>query len=58
MYEGPALKFPKFPVKLSEHGHAEMENPPLLGQHSDVILNELGYSNERIEYLRREKVIE
>ena len=52
------MKFPKFPVKFSEDGHAEIENPPQLVQHSDVILNELGYSNERIEYLRREKVIE
>ena len=57
-YEGPKLQFPKFPVRFSDLRHAEMVNPPLLGEHSDAILAELGYSHERIGYLRREKVIE
>lgn len=31
--------------------------PPLLGEHTDEVLGEIGYSRTQIENLKREKVI-
>lgn len=51
------LKQIGIPIKLSETP-GEIQNPaPSLGQHTEEILQELGYPAEAIEGLRREKVI-
>ncbi|MFS0916434.1 CaiB/BaiF CoA transferase family protein [Brevibacillus sp. 179-C 1.1 NHS] len=51
------LKVPGFPVKLSDTPATVKRYPPLLGEHTDEILLEQGYSNERIEKWRGEGVI-
>ena len=47
-----------FPVKLSNTPANIRLAPPLLGEHTIEILNELGYRNEEIVQLENEKVIE
>jgi formyl-CoA transferase len=44
------------PIKLSD-SPTEVVRSPLLGEHTDEVLKELGYSREQIEALRGEKVI-
>lgn len=51
------LKMPGFPVKLSETPAQLKRHPPLLGEHTDEILRELGYHPEQINSLREQKVI-
>jgi len=45
------------PVKLSDTPGEATTAPPLLGQHTDEVLRELGYSAERIRELRKNNVI-
>ncbi len=48
---GTPIKFSETPLKISKY-------PPLLGEHTEEVLNKLlGYSKKEIEKLRREKVI-
>jgi formyl-CoA transferase len=44
------------PIKLSD-SITEVTRSPLLGEHTDEVLRQLGYSNEEIEALRAERVI-
>jgi crotonobetainyl-CoA:carnitine CoA-transferase CaiB-like acyl-CoA transferase len=46
-----------FPVKLSRTPAAVRRPPPLLGQHTEDLLKELGYGPQEIETLRKEKII-
>ena len=51
------VKIPGSPVKLSETP-AEVKIPaPVLGQHSEEILQMLGYTQDQIADLRNTKVI-
>jgi crotonobetainyl-CoA:carnitine CoA-transferase CaiB-like acyl-CoA transferase len=45
------------PMRFAEAAAPELAAPPLLGQHSDAILAELGYDAARIAALRTEGVI-
>lgn len=45
------------PLKLSRTPVSYRRHPPLVGEHTQEVLTELGYSEEEIRKLRRERVI-
>lgn len=51
------IKVPGIPIKLSEAPGKVKSPPPLLGQHTEEVLRELGYSEEAIQTLRDEGAI-
>jgi formyl-CoA transferase len=44
------------PIKMSD-SPTDVKRSPLLGEHTDEVMNELGYTREQIEALRAERVI-
>ena len=53
----PELRIPNSPLKLAETPSEIRRPPPLLGQHNDEILGELGYDMDAIARLKQEGVI-
>ena len=53
----PNLKFPNSPLKLTDSPATIRRVPPLLGQHNDEVLEEAGYSAEKIADLKERGVI-
>ena len=53
----PDLKVPGFPVKYSETPAQLKRHPPLLGEHTDEILTELGYSEAVIAAMRQGNIL-
>ena len=51
------IKNLSFPIKFSDNPQSLKLPPPLLGEHNNVILKELGYSDKEINKLRSESVI-
>ena len=51
------IKVTGVPVKLSATPGAVLTAPPVLGQHTKEILLELGYSEEDIEQMSRDKIV-
>jgi crotonobetainyl-CoA:carnitine CoA-transferase CaiB-like acyl-CoA transferase len=51
------IKVTGIPVKLSDTPGEVKTAPPVLGQHTQEILTELGYSGQDIKKLRQEKVV-
>ncbi len=51
------IKTVGFPTKLSESPATLRLPPPLMGQHTEEVLRDLGYSQGEIGQLREEKVI-
>jgi crotonobetainyl-CoA:carnitine CoA-transferase CaiB-like acyl-CoA transferase len=45
------------PIKLSENAATVRTPPPVLGQHTDAVLSEIGYDGNAIADLRARKVI-
>jgi crotonobetainyl-CoA:carnitine CoA-transferase CaiB-like acyl-CoA transferase len=54
---GTMLPIAKPAVQLSETPGSVRHRPPALGEHTDAILDELGFSHEEIARFRDEKVI-
>lgn len=58
LQSGETISMPGNPVKLSGAAETSFAPPPLLGEHTDAVLDELlGYGGERIDALRRTGVI-
>jgi crotonobetainyl-CoA:carnitine CoA-transferase CaiB-like acyl-CoA transferase len=53
----PDLRMPNSPLKLTETPPSIRRPPPLLGQHNQDVLAELGYSPQQIAALRQKGVI-
>ena len=53
----PDLKAPGSPLKLADMPASVRRHPPLLGEHSQEVVSELGYSVEEIDRLKVEGVI-
>ena len=53
----PDLKAPGSPLKLADMPASVRRYPPLLGEHSQEVVSELGYSVEEVDRLREEGVI-
>jgi crotonobetainyl-CoA:carnitine CoA-transferase CaiB-like acyl-CoA transferase len=51
------LRMPGSPLKLSRHSTSVRRPPPLLGEHTDEVLGELGYSADDISALHRDGVV-
>jgi crotonobetainyl-CoA:carnitine CoA-transferase CaiB-like acyl-CoA transferase len=52
------LKVPKLPIAMKASGGFEVrEQPACLGEHTDTILEELGYSAEEIAVLKKSRVV-
>jgi crotonobetainyl-CoA:carnitine CoA-transferase CaiB-like acyl-CoA transferase len=53
----PQLRFPGSPLKLTDSPATVRRVPPMLGQHNDEILQEAGYSAEKIADFKQRGVI-
>ena len=51
------MRAPGIPVRMSATPPSVRDHPPLLGEHTDAVLADLGYSREEIAALRRDGTI-
>lgn len=51
------LQVPGFPVKMGDTPQSVRYYPPLLGEHTEDVLSELGYSTEDIQRLKNKQII-
>ena len=55
--DGRATRVPLMPITLAGERPGVRLNPPRLGEHTDALLNEVGYSAEQITQLKADKAI-
>lgn len=55
--QSPNLKVPASPLKLTETPPTVRRHPPMLGEHNEEVLLELGYTSEQIASLRQDGAI-
>ena len=55
--QSPNLKVPASPLKLSETPPTVRRHPPMLGQHTEEVLLELGYTADQVSSLRSDGAI-
>lgn len=51
------IRLPGIPIKMSETNGSVRSFAPALGEHNDLCLKELGYSDQEIRRLKKEKII-
>lgn len=51
------LKIPGFPVKLSDTPATLDKHPPLLGEHTEEVLKELGFQDSEIQTLKEKRIV-
>lgn len=56
-HSGGTVRAPGNPIKLSIDNSDSYTPPPLLGQHTQEVLDSLGYSSERITELRNKGIV-
>ena len=57
--QGGSTKIPGNPIKLSSVEQEKFSSPPLLGEHTkDILVDWLGYTDEQLERLNKEQIIE
>jgi crotonobetainyl-CoA:carnitine CoA-transferase CaiB-like acyl-CoA transferase len=52
-----SMRVPKSPIRSSEYEPREPTDPPLQGEHTEAVLEAMGYSEEEIETLRERDAI-
>ncbi|MBV8773541.1 MAG: CoA transferase, partial [Deltaproteobacteria bacterium] len=53
----PEMKLVDIPVSINGEKSVKRLMPPRLGEHTDSVLRQAGYSDEELETLRKDKVI-
>ncbi len=53
----PEMKLVEIPVSINGQKSAKRIMPPRLGEHTDIVLRNAGYSSEDLQALRKEKII-
>jgi crotonobetainyl-CoA:carnitine CoA-transferase CaiB-like acyl-CoA transferase len=52
-----SIQIPAYPISFSESYAGTRSMGPSLGEHTDSVLNELGYSDQDIENFKQEGIV-
>ena len=51
--DGRTVKLPRIPVEVGKHEFGIRRQPPVIGEHTQEVLEELGYSSEEVHALEQ-----